>query len=102
AKPYLTQNVVVVVIDGPRFSETWGDPEHQLIPRLSGEMAAQGVINTNFRNEGPTYTLAGHTAITTGIYQQINNGGFKIPRRPSYLQRWLQKTGAPSKKAWIV
>ena len=31
---YLTENIIVVVIDGARFSETWGDSTHQYIPRL--------------------------------------------------------------------
>jgi predicted AlkP superfamily pyrophosphatase or phosphodiesterase len=72
---YLTENVIVIVIDGPRYSETWGDSSHQNIPRLSNQLSKLGVINTQFYNDGPTYTLAGHTSITTGNYQEIDNSG---------------------------
>ncbi|MDB4754850.1 hypothetical protein OAF80_00180, partial [bacterium] len=39
---YKTQNVVIVVIDGPRYSETWGDSTHQYIPHLSNELSSTG------------------------------------------------------------
>src|SRR5687768_15962743 len=47
---YLTKNVVVIVVDGPRYSETWGEPSHQYIPFLAQKMAPAGVINTEFYN----------------------------------------------------
>jgi predicted AlkP superfamily pyrophosphatase or phosphodiesterase len=99
---YATKNVVVVVIDGPRYSETWGSENHALIPNLANNLAPEGVINTRFFNAGPTYTNAGHAAIMTGVYQEINNAGREYPRNPSYMQIWLQATGQPSEKAWIV
>jgi hypothetical protein len=99
---YKTKNVVVVVVDGPRYSETWGSEDHALIPRMANELVKNGVINTNFINAGPTYTNAGHAAITTGYHQQINNSGREIPRKPSFMQIWLHKTGNPNYKAWIV
>jgi predicted AlkP superfamily pyrophosphatase or phosphodiesterase len=99
---YATKNVVVVVIDGPRYSETWGSAGHALIPNLSNKLAPAGVVNTRFFNDGPTYTNAGHTAIMTGVHQQINNSGNEYPRNPSFMQVWLQATGQSSEKAWIV
>src|SRR5687767_10255469 len=88
-----TEKVVVLVIDGPRFTETWGDPDKALIPNIAGYFAKNGVVYENFKNLGGTYTLAGHTAITTGYYQEINNGGKEIPRYPSIFQSYLKNTG---------
>ena len=36
----------------------------------------------NFRNNGPTYTVPGHTAIVTGSYQRISNAGTSLPKNP--------------------
>jgi len=95
-KKYKTQNVIVVVIDGPRFSE------HQYIPYLSGPMAKEGVVYSSFRNNGPTYTSSGHTAILTGVYQDINNGGGENPKNPNYLQIFRKKYRVDSSKCRII
>jgi len=99
---YKTENVIIVVIDGPRYQETWGDPEKRHIPYLSGELAATGINHTRFYNRGATYTNSGHTAITTGFYQWMANDGSELPRYPSILQSLLASTGAPPSKAQII
>lgn len=101
-KKYITENVLVLVMDGPRYSETWGDPTHQNIPYMANEMAPEGIVYTNFRNNGPTYTAAGHTAITTGIYQRIDNGGREFPKNPSMFQYYLKETGKAKKAGYII
>ncbi len=97
----LAENVVVIVVDGPRYSETWGDPSHEFIPHMKTDLAPHGVVFTNFRNNGSTYTNAGHSAILSGHYQDINNIGGEVPQRPNFLQYWLRKSGAPQTKAWL-
>ncbi len=49
-KKYKTENVIVLIMDGPSYSETWGDSTHQYIPKMANNMAPQGVIYTEFRN----------------------------------------------------
>lgn len=99
---YKTENVVVIVVDGPRYSETWGEPNQEFIPHMKLDMAPKGVVFTNFKNNGPTYTNAGHTALLSGHYQTINNGGGEIPKRPNVLQYWLRESGAEQTKAWLI
>ena len=101
-KNYITENVVIIVIDGPRYTETWGDTSHQYQPRLANSLAAQGTVYTSFYNNGVTFTNPGHTAITTGNYQPIDNNGRQIPYRASIFQHWLKDSGADSSKAWII
>lgn len=98
---YRTERVVILVMDGARYSETWGDSSKQYIPRLA-ERATHGVINTAFENQGVTRTIAGHTAMTTGVYQSINNGGYAFPDNPSIFQYWLKETGSDSESAWVI
>lgn len=99
---YKTENVIVLIIDGPRFSETFGDPTYQYIPHLSKDLAPQGVLFTNFRNNGTTNTNSGHTAITTGVYQNIKNDGSELPKHPSMFQYYLKSSQLPKEKSWIV
>jgi arylsulfatase A-like enzyme len=99
---YQTKNVVVVVVDGARQSETWGDPKHRYIPNMSKKLAPQGIVLSNFYNSGSTVTIPGHTAITTGYYDNISNNGDEYPQKPSFFQMWLKVSGMPGIKAWIV
>lgn len=101
-KEYRTKNVIVLVIDGPRFSETFGDSTCQYIPHLSKDLAPQGVLFTNFRNNGKTNTNSGHTAITTGYYQNVRNDGTELPKYPSFFQYYLKEKKVPKEKAWII
>ncbi|HAH24993.1 MAG TPA: sulfatase [Prolixibacteraceae bacterium] len=99
---YKTRNVIIIVVDGQRYSEGWGDSTHQYIPRMAGILSQEGVVNTSFYNMGGTYTLAGHTALTTVIYQTINNGGLEYPTNPSIFQYWNQAFHNNPIKSWII
>ncbi len=101
-KEYSTKHVIIVVVDGPRYTETWGDSLRQYIPFRAQTLLQQGVMLTNFRNEGATQTTAGHTALTTAVYEPIHNGGAELPTYPSFFQWWRKATGQPAEKAWIV
>ncbi|MEX0274226.1 MAG: alkaline phosphatase family protein [Flavobacteriaceae bacterium] len=97
-----TKNVIIVVIDGPRCSETWGEQTRQYIPKQANEMLQHVVFFPNFRNGGPTYTTSGHTAIMTGNYQNIDNSGSELPNYPSMMQYWREKYNVDSTKAWVI
>ncbi|MFZ4399541.1 MAG: alkaline phosphatase family protein [Bacteroidales bacterium] len=99
---YKTKNVIVVIIDGARYAETWGDSTHQYIPEMANQMSEYGIINKEFYNNGPTYTLAGHTALTTGFYQEINNSGVEIPQYPSIFQYWQKQFQTNKDLSWII
>jgi arylsulfatase A-like enzyme len=69
---------------------------------LCDSLRYQGAFYENFRNNGPTYTVPGHTAIVTGVYQRISNTGTALPRNPSLFQYYLKATGAAKTDAFIV
>jgi predicted AlkP superfamily pyrophosphatase or phosphodiesterase len=94
--------VIVLIIDGPRFTETFGDTSYQYIPHLAKDLAPNGVLVTNFWNNGPTYTNAGHTAITTGNYQHISNVGFELPKKPSMFQYFLKEKNLKKEDAYLI
>lgn len=101
APAWKTRHVVILVIDGPRWTETWGKPGRDLIPVRDKVLAPQGVLLSDMANDGPTYTNAGHSALTTGFHQEINNSGLELPRNPSITQR-LIAAGSDPKQVWVV
>ncbi len=98
---YKTENVVVVVVDGPRYIETWGEATRKFIPKRAA-MLQQGVLCESIYNNGTTATVPGHTAIATGFYQVIENDGTATPEKPSFFQHWLAKSKEDSTKAWVI
>lgn len=98
---YKTQNVIIVVVDGPRLTETWNDPTRQFIPHRAS-MLSEGVYCSKFYNNGTTSTNPGHTAICTGVYENINNGGAEYPTNPSIFQYWLKTYNRPKTEAWVI
>lgn len=100
-KPLRTKNVIIVVIDGPRYSETWGSVPG-LIPNMATRLKPRGVFFPNFYNKGFTYTNSGHVALTTGINQPIDNFEAELPQQPSLFQLWRKATGRPATAAWII
>jgi len=97
-----TENVIILVIDGPRYTETWGDSTYQNIPCMSSQLLQQGVLYQNFRNTGRTITDAGHTSLCTGVDQDIDNTGKELPDYPSIFQYFLAQKKLDSTKAWVI
>ncbi|QJX45975.1 sulfatase [Hymenobacter taeanensis] len=100
-KALKTRNVIIVVIDGPRYSETWGAVPG-LIPNMATKLRPRGVFLSSFFNNGFTFTNSGHTAITTGLNQPIDNFGEELPQQPSIFQYWRKASGKPATAAWLI
>lgn len=88
---YQATKCVIVIIDGPRWSETGGDSAHLLQPYLYNQLKSEGCVFEAFYNKGVTNTTAGHTAILTGNYQDIANNGTELPQYPGLLQLFKEK-----------
>jgi hypothetical protein len=97
----IANNVIVVVIDGARYSETFGK-EDTYIPYMWNEMRPQGVIFTNFYNDGTTKTNPGHATIATGKWQSIANNGTERPTFPTLFEYYRQQTGAADSSVYVV
>jgi len=103
ARPtYRTRNVFLVVMDGVRYSETFGDPTHRFIPHIWNDLRRLGAIYTNFRNNAITVTVPGHTAMLTGTWQNVKNDGSERPHQPTVFEYYRKETGAPANKTWAV
>ena len=97
----LAQNVVIIVIDGARYTETFG-ADSLYIPRLWTQLRPLGTIWTNFRNNGITETDPGHASIATGTWQFIDNIGVIRPTQPTMFEYFRKASGAPESAAAVV
>ena len=98
-----TEYVIILVIDGVRHTETFGDSTFQNIPNLKHKLAPQGVLNTNFRaNTIRTTTNQGHTAMTTGRYHRLKNDGSQLPKFPSIFQYYMKQHNIHKDKLWVM
>ena len=94
----LAQNVVIVVIDGARYTETFG-ADSLYIPHIWTQLRPLGTIWTNFRNNGITKTDPGHASIATGTWQFIDNKGVIRPTQPTMFEYFRKESGASESAA---
>ncbi len=94
--------VIIFVIDGPRYTEFFGDPSHQHIPHIWNELRPAGTLCSNFRNLTLTETMSGHTSILTGVWQAIANDGSERAPEPTIFEYYRKATGAPAKDAEFI
>jgi len=66
----LSKQVVLVIIDGARYSETLGDSTGANVPRMKA-IAAEGVVVDSMINNGVTYTNRAVPAIWTGSWAPV-------------------------------
>src|SRR3989338_4575067 len=86
---YKTKNVVVILIDGPRYSETWGASRRENIPVRNG-LLSEGLLVEQFFNNGVTFTNPGHCALCTGVYEPLANDGTELPHFPGMFQAFIR------------
>ena len=100
--PQQTKNVFIIVVDGARYSETFGDPLHQYIPKIWNVLKPQGTIYTSFYNQGVTQTNSGHSSILTGTWQAIANDGTERPHKPTLFEYYRKETGATASDNYVI
>lgn len=94
--------VVVLIIDGLRYSEAFGDPFHSHIPRMWNDLRPQGTIYENFRNEGLTTTVPGHAAMLTGRWLDLENDGTEPPAIPTIFEDYRYWGEAPQNQVALI
>ena len=98
------QNVIIVVVDGARYSETFGAGSNY-IPHLYNDLKPLGTLYTDFRIDYPsgyTETCPGHSAIETGTWQPIENDGSERPTKPTFFEYIRKEDGNPQSDCYAV
>jgi predicted AlkP superfamily pyrophosphatase or phosphodiesterase len=98
-----TNNVIIVVIDGARYSETFG-AKAKYIPYMYNDLKQLGTVYTNFRisDEGQTKTCPGHSSMLTGTWQQIANDGSERPTKPTLFEYFRKEKGTPVTESFMI
>jgi hypothetical protein len=104
---YLTRNVIICVVDGARYTETFGDTSkgHAGIPFIWNTLRPQGTIYTNFYCGGngiPTVTCEGHATILTGNWQNIANDGSVRAFTPTIFEYFRRQTGSTARENFVI
>lgn len=97
-----TRHVVIIVVDGARYSETFGDSAHANIPIIWNQLRPIGTICTSFWNDGATMTNSGHASILAGTREVLKNNGTELAHNPSTFEYFRKQTGAPVTRCWVV
>src|SRR4030042_2592832 len=98
---YKSEHVFIVVMDGVRYSETFGDPTHRFIPHLYHDLRPQGTLFTHYHNRGVTVTRQGHSTLISGTWQTVPNGGPRLTR-PTLFEYYRADKRTPPTKSWSV
>ena len=101
AKQYHTRNVFFVVMDGVRYSDTFGDPLHRNVPRMWNDLRPQGTLFTNYYNTGVTVTRQGHSTMISGTWQTCQNGGPRMTM-PTVFDYYRDEKKMPQNKTWAL
>ena len=96
-----SQNVIIVVMDGARYSETFG-ADSLYIPHIWNQLRPLGTIWTNFYNDGLTKTDPGHATIASGVWQYIDNKGIIRPEQPTVFEYFRKYTKASENATAVV
>ena len=97
-----TRHVVLLVIDGGRYSETLGDPTLANHPRMGRDLAAIGAMPALFENVGQTVTVPGMSGLLTGTLQNIANDGTERPHVPTVSEYLRRLGGVPDSLVRVV
>jgi hypothetical protein len=97
------QNAIIVVIDGARYSETFGGGD-KYIAHLYNDLMPLGTLFTNFRiaDEGITSTNPGQASILTGTWQVIKNDGTERPNKPTLFEYFRKELSAKATDCFVV
>jgi hypothetical protein len=97
-----TKHVVIVVVDGVRYTESFGDSTHACIPKMWHELRPLGTLYSSFRNDGVTMTNSGHASILSGTRQSLKNNGKELPHDPTLFEYYRKQSGAPASQCWVI
>jgi len=98
--------MMIVIIDGARHTETFGDSVHQFIPEM-WELSSQGTVISEFRNDGITYTSRAIPALWCGAWTDIfdtvyNSSSTSYAKLPTIFEYFRKDKNAPADDCFYV
>ncbi len=99
---YVTENVHIVIIDGARYSETFGDTTHKFIPLIWNKLRPQATIFTRHYNDSVTLTVSSHLSIITGKWQNFSNDGSERSATPTIFEHFRKNSISNATNTFII
>lgn len=66
----IADKMMIVIIDGARYTETFGDPTYKYIPKMKA-LSQEGTLLDNFANNNYTYTSRAIPALWCGAWTAV-------------------------------
>lgn len=98
--------MMIIIIDGARYSETFGDPDFTCIPNM-WELAQEGTIIDNFYNDGITYTSRAIPALWCGTWTEVrdtiyegNSTNYAV--KPTLFEYFRKQNNMPASACYYI
>ena len=95
-------HVILVIIDGARYSETLGDSAARFVPHMR-QLSMEGTVIDTFLNDGVTVTNRGVPAIWSGSWSApVPFGNTQYMLVPSVWEYYRKAAGADTTQAMYI
>jgi len=101
-----TEKIMIVIIDGARYTETFGDPTHSYTPEM-WNLSTQGTIVDNFTNDGITKTFRAIPALWCGAWTDVTDTTFQgsetqYAQLPSIFEYYRKQKNMPKEECFYI
>ena len=105
-KSQSTDKIMIVIIDGARYSETLGDPTHTYTPEM-WDLATEGTVVDNFTNDGITKTYRAIPALWCGAWTDVHDTVYQgsdtqYAGLPSIFEYYRKQKNMPAEECFYI
>jgi hypothetical protein len=105
-RQYAEDKMMIIIIDGARYTETFGDPNHTYVSKM-WNLSTQGTYASHFYNDSLTYTSRAIPALWcgtwTGVRDTIYNGHqTQYAIKPSIFEYYRKQKSMPVDECFYV
>jgi hypothetical protein len=105
-KSQSTDKMIIIIIDGARYTETLGDPSHSYTPEM-WNLASQGTVVEQFMNDGFTYTSRAIPALWCGTWTDVRdttyeNSSTRYAVKPTLFEYYRKQRNMPEEECVYV
>ena len=103
---YAADKIMIVILDGARYSETFGDPMRSYIPNMNA-LSDSGTIVDTFLNDSLTYTAGAIPALWCGSWTEVRDTLYagvqtKYARKPTIFEYYRRQLDQPAEQCVYV
>jgi len=101
-----SEKVVVIIIDGARYSETFGDTTRTYTPKM-WNLSSEGSVIDNFYNDSLTYTSRAIPALWSGTWTDVRDTTYlgnqtQYSVKPSIFEYYRKHKNMPPEECFYV